>query len=145
MILYTGATFDLFHAGHVNFLRQCRAIAGPDGRVVVALNTDDFVERFKGHRPVVDYWAREAVVAACRYVDAVVMNWGDEDSRPAIEAVRPDIIAASTDWFSPDDSRYCRQMGMSREWLAERGIRLIYVPYTPGISSTALRAAVKVA
>ena len=26
--LYTGGTFDIFHPGHVNFLRRCRALAG---------------------------------------------------------------------------------------------------------------------
>ena len=30
-IVYTGGTFDLFHSGHVNFLGECRKIAGEGG------------------------------------------------------------------------------------------------------------------
>ena len=40
MKLYTGGTFDLFHWGHENFLKQCSMIAD---QVVVSLNTDEFV------------------------------------------------------------------------------------------------------
>ena len=46
-IIYTGGTFDLFHSGHVNLLKRCREVAGQEGKVVVALNTDDFIFQFK--------------------------------------------------------------------------------------------------
>jgi cytidyltransferase-like protein len=47
-IVYTGGTFDLFHSGHVNLLMRCKEIAGLEGKVVVGLNSDAFVQRFKG-------------------------------------------------------------------------------------------------
>jgi hypothetical protein len=34
-------------------------------------------------------------------------------------------------------------MGFDREWLDTRGIRLLYLPYFPGISSTLVREAVR--
>jgi glycerol-3-phosphate cytidylyltransferase len=43
-VVYTGGTFDLFHSGHVNLLRRCSEI----GTVVVSLNTDEFIEKYKG-------------------------------------------------------------------------------------------------
>lgn len=138
--VYNGGTYDLLHVGHLYVLRTARELAGPDGEVVIALNTDEFVERFKGHRPVQPYLERSEVLTACRYVDRVIPNVGDEDSRPALEAVMPDILLAGADWFSEDDARYCRQMGFDREWLTERGIELRYMPrLVDGRSSTNLR------
>lgn len=138
--VYVGGSFDLIHPGHLYMLRSARDIATIDGEVVVALNTDEFIERFKGHRPVQRYLERSEVLAACRYVDRVIPNIGGEDSRPALESVMPDVLLAGADWFSPDDGLYCRQMGFDREWLQARGIELRYMRgRIPGYSSTHLR------
>lgn len=138
MIVYTGGTFDLFHFGHVRFLLRCRGLAG-DGRVVVSLNTDEFVESYKGRPPVIPFEQRQIVLEACRYVDEVVCNVGGADSKPVIESVFPDIIAIGSDWQERD---YHAQMGFTPEWLEERGISLVYLPYTEGVSSSAIRQAI---
>jgi cytidyltransferase-like protein len=140
VIVYNGGSYDLLHPGHLYVFRQLRELAGPYGIVVVALNTDDFIAEFKGHPPVQPYEERAAVLRGLRDIDRVVPNIGGADARPAIESVGPDIIAAGHDWYSPDDERYCRQMGFTREWLAERRIRLVYLEWMEGYSSTNLRA-----
>jgi len=126
------AHFDLFHAGHTRFLQRCAEL----GPVVVSLNTDEFIEEYKGKPPVISYADREAVLLACRYVDKVIPNTGGTDSKPSIEEVWPDIIAIGTDWARRD---YYAQMKFDQDWLDERGIALIYIPYTQGISSTAIK------
>jgi cytidyltransferase-like protein len=133
MKVYTGGTFDLFHSGHVRLLARCAEF----GPVTVALNTDIFVRRYKGSAPVCDYAEREAVLSACIYVHDVIPNTGGHDSKPAIESVRPDIIAVGSDWATRD---YHAQMGFTQDWLDERGIMILYIPYTSGISSTAIKA-----
>lgn len=138
--VYNGGTYDLIHPGHLYVLRECRRLAGPNGEVVIALNTDDFVERFKGHRPVQPYLERSEVLSALRYVDRVIPNIGGEDSRPALESIMPDILLAGADWASEHDERYLAQMGLTAEWLAGRGIELRYCArLVPGRSSTKLR------
>lgn len=136
--VYTGGTFDLFHAGHAALLAACRKVAGPDGRVVVALNRDAFVASYKGRAPVLTYDERAAVLDACRHVDEVVPNALGADSRPTIEAVRPDIIAIGADWAGKD---YYRQMGFTPQWLDERGITLVYVSHrwSDALSTTDIR------
>lgn len=130
--VYTGGTFDLFHSGHVAFLKRCAEV----GSVTVSLNTDEFIYNYKGKPPVMSYAERESVLLACRYVDAVVPNLGGEDSTMAIEAVQPDIIIVGSDWARRD---YYKQMGFDQDWLDERGIGLAYIPYTQGISTTELK------
>jgi glycerol-3-phosphate cytidylyltransferase len=130
--VYTGGTFDLFHAGHVNLLRKCRQL----GRVVVALNTDEFIYHYKGKTPVCSFEERAEVLWACRYVDEVVENIGGADSKVTIDEVKPDIIAIGTDWARKD---YYTQMGFDQQYLDDRDISLIYVPYTWSISTTELK------
>jgi glycerol-3-phosphate cytidylyltransferase len=138
-IVYTGGTFDLFHSGHVNFLRQCREIADKDdqfGKVVVSLNTDEFILDYKHSSPICDYSEREAVLLGCRYVDAVVPNIGGKDSKPAILNVAPNFIVIGSDWANRD---YCAQMMFTSEWLSEKQIDLVYVPYTEAISTSEIK------
>jgi glycerol-3-phosphate cytidylyltransferase len=134
LVVYTGGTFDLFHSGHANFLRVC---AGISDTVVVSLNTDEFIEAYKGKPPIISYQDRYEVLMACKYVDWVIPNSGGADSKPAIEEASPNIIAIGSDWARRD---YYAQMGFSQDWLDDRGISLIYIPYTAGISSTAIKA-----
>ena len=133
--VYTGGTFDLFHRGHVNLLKECYDIAN-GGQVVVSLNTDEFIEAYKGRPPVMPYDERVAVLEACRYVDKVIPNVGGRDSRPAIERAKPDLIVVGDDWQGRD---YLSQLGVTKEWLDGFDIKVRYVPYTKGISSTEIR------
>lgn len=137
--VYTGGTFDLFHAGHVALLKQCRKLARPEGRVVVALNGDAFIASFKHRAPVMTYAEREAVLTACSYVDEVTPNLAGRDSRPTIESVRPDYIVIGLDWAQRD---YYQQMGFDQAWLDERNITLLYVAHahSSGLSTTDIRA-----
>ena len=131
-VVYTGGTFDLFHAGHVQFLKRCSEL----GSVVVSLNTDEFIQEYKGKPPVLSYADRRDVLLACRYVDEVIPNSGGPDSRIDIEGVMPDLIVIGSDWARRD---YYTQMAFDQDWLDERGIGLCYIPYTQGISSTAIK------
>lgn len=127
-IVYVGGNFDLFHAGHVNFLSECCRY----GRVIVSLNTDEFAAAYK--RPtVMSFEERREVVDACRHVYTVIVNTGGADSKPALEVARPRYIAHGTDWSGP---ALMKQMGVTPEWLAERRISFVYIPYTVGISSS---------
>ncbi|MEY5146160.1 MAG: hypothetical protein RL224_474 [Actinomycetota bacterium] len=131
-IVYTGGTFDLFHRGHLEFLRRCNQL----GSVTVALNSDEFIRTYKGSSPIMSYEEREAVLLGCRFVDNVVPNIGNEDSKPSISAVMPNLIVIGSDWARRD---YYKQMQFTQDWLDERGIGLCYIPYTQGISTTELK------
>jgi glycerol-3-phosphate cytidylyltransferase len=135
--VYTGGTFDLFHIGHVRLLERCRELSGESGMVIVSLNTDEFIEEYKGKPPIISYQDRAEVLLSCRYVDKVIPNFGNEDSKPAIIEASPDIIAIGSDWARKD---YYKQMQFTQDWLDKLNISLIYIPYTQGISSTEIKA-----
>lgn len=131
-VVYTGGTFDLFHRGHANFLRQCKKI----GYVVVSLNTDEFVKQYKGNAPIMTFEERRDVLLTCQYVDEVIANFGGADSKPAILSVKPNFICIADDWAKKD---YYAQMQFTQEWLDQHDITLLYIPYTKNISTTEIK------
>lgn len=135
-VVYTGGTFDLPHAGHLELLEYCRAFAGKHGKVIVALNKDEFIKRFKGHAPIMSFDQRKKILSTFKWVDEVVENIGNEDSKITIGKVKPDIVLIGMDWVERD---YCKQMQFNTDWLNENKISLIYVPRTTGVSTTLLK------
>jgi len=135
-ILYTGGSFDLFHYGHVSFLKKCKQIADI---VVVGLNQDHFMSAYKS-APIMNYSEREISLLSCPYVDKVVPNTFDQDSKPTILSVKPNIIAIGDDWAHKD---YYKQMSFTQSWLDENNIVLVYIPYTQGISTSELKKRIK--
>jgi glycerol-3-phosphate cytidylyltransferase len=135
--VYTGGTFDLFHVGHLNLLKRCREIAGWTGQVIVSLNTDEFIYKYKGKNPVIPYEDRKAILESCKYVDSVMENYGQEDSKESILLAQLiDVVAIGSDWARKD---YYKQMNFDQDWLDLQRISLIYIPYTSGISSTKIK------
>lgn len=130
--VYVGGSFDLPHHGHYRLLKKAAEL----GAVTVALNLNDFSKQYKNKALIMTYEERREVLLSCKWVDDVVPNIGGADSKPAIELVQPDFIVAGSDWAKKD---YHSQMGFTQDWLDERGITLVYVPYTDEISTTELR------
>lgn len=132
MKVFTAGTFDLFHAGHVEFLKRCYEF----GTVTVALNTDEFIYKFKNKNPFLTLEERTSVVESCKYVYEVIVNESGSDCKPTILRADPEIIVIGSDWLTKD---YLTQMSLTEQWLVEHDISLCYVPYTYGISSTEIR------
>ena len=135
--LYTGGTFDLLHFGHFSFLRKCRKIAD---YLVVSLNTDDFIENYKGQKPIMNYEERKISLEFSGLVDEVIPNVGGDDSKPAILMTKPSIIAIGDDWAKKD---YFAQMKFTEEWLEQNDIVLVYLSYTRGISTSEIKKRIK--
>lgn len=81
---------------------------------------------------------RRIVLFACRYVTNVFAC--DGDSVSTVEAAKPDYLVVGSDWATRD---YYAQMGFTQDWLDERGISLVYVPYTRGVSTTEIRGRIE--
>lgn len=130
--VYVGGTFDLFHSGHARFLEHCQSF----GKVVVALNTDEFAARYK-RRPILSLAERHDLLGSCKYVDKVVVNVGNENTGLTIDLmplnVRISHIAHGDDWTGES---LLKQLGLDQDWLDFRGIRMLYIPYTKGISTS---------
>lgn len=137
MKVLTIGTFDLFHEGHIKLFRAADKLAD-GGLVIVGVNSDEFVEQYRGKPAVLPYETRAAVVGSNRYVSWVHSN--EDAGFTLIKRVRPDILLIGSDWAVRD---YYEQIGMSQRTLDQYEILLVYVPYTKGVSSTKLREGLK--
>ena len=92
--IYLGGTFDITHFGHFQLFRSAKKF----GKVTVSVNTDEFVEQYKGHKPILTLDERVRSIRSCKYVSKVIPNTGGKDSKPSILEVQPDIIAIGDDF-----------------------------------------------
>jgi cytidyltransferase-like protein len=136
----TLGTFDLPHAGHMYLFEQCRKIAGREGWVHVAVNPDEFIEEFKGRPPIQTYMERVAILSSNKNIDRIYPTPG-ADAKPLIEEVNPSFIVIGVDWAPPKD--YYAQLQITPEYLAERGIGLLFLDRVGGHSSTNLKARIR--
>jgi len=87
---FTNGCFDCMHFGHLNSFAQARAECDA---LIVAVNSDASVKRYKGpNRPIQNETTRAAIVAALELVDYVVV-FDEDTAEPLIDLLRPDVVA----------------------------------------------------
>ncbi len=132
IIGYTSGVYDLFHIGHLNLLKNARAMCD---KLVVGVTTDDLAQ-YKGKTPLIPYADRAEIVRAIRYVDAVVPQY-DMDKAAMCKKIGASILFVGDDWYGTE-----KWQKIESE-LKELGIRVVYFPYTQGVSSTKISETLK--
>jgi len=128
--VYVDGVFDLFHPGHVSFLKKARAAGGAGARLLVGVITDEDA-RWK-RPPVMSHAERLAMVRHCTEVDEVV-------ERPPLVLTGEFLDAHGISLVvHGDDSK---QEEFFRVPI-DRGI-MVYVPYSPGVSTSDLIARIQ--
>ena len=96
-VVFTNGCFDLLHLGHVDYLEKARNLGDV---LVVGLNTDDSVSRFKGpQRPIQDQVSRSRVMAALQSVDLVVF-FNEDTPINLISALVPQVLVKGSDYLA---------------------------------------------
>lgn len=92
IVLVTG-TFNICHSGHVRLLE----FASRFGRVVVGINSDNYLWKKYGKDKTVMASSRAYVLKSIRYVDDVVIFTEDHPGK-LIEKVKPDFYVKGPDY-----------------------------------------------
>lgn len=126
---YTVGTFDMFHIGHLNLVRQAKEYCD---YLIVGVHSDEWVMHCKNRPTVISYHDRAEIVGAIRYVDEVVKN----ETRSKIDAWNKyhfDIAFIGDDWKGTE------VWNKIEAELNALGCDVVYIPYTRGISTTQIR------
>lgn len=127
IIGYTSGVYDLFHIGHLNLLRNARAMCD---KLVVGVTTDELVS-YKNKKSVIPFEERLEIVRANKYVDAAIPQTS-MDKFEMWKKLRFDVMFVGDDWFASDKWKDFESQ------FQEVGVRIVYFPYTKGVSSTLL-------
>ena len=126
---YTQGTYDMFHIGHLNLLRSAKSLCE---RLIVGINSDDLVLRYKGKTPVINTLERVEIVKELRCVDGVIVC--DTLKKTEIwEKIHFDAIFIGDDWKGNE------RWKQTEIDLAPLGAVVVYLKHTEGISSSLLR------
>lgn len=99
MLVVTNGCLDVIHVGHVRLFQKCRELAGNEGTVIVALNTDESIRRLKGPtRPINTLEHRREVLQAIRYIDDVIPFNTEEELADLYRRLVPDILVKGPPW-----------------------------------------------
>ena len=89
--------FDPVHVGHLRMIRSAKRIAGASGKLVVILNSDEWLMRKKGY-VFMPFEERKEILLGFRGVDAIsLVDDRDNTVCEALERINPDIFANGGD------------------------------------------------
>ena len=131
-LVYSYFVLDIVHRGHLMFLKNSKAIAGPEGRLIVGVVSDEAVLDKKGKLPTLDFSERLELAASIKYVDLVV---GQKNYAPYenIKNIAPNILMES-------ESHSEAQIDQGRQIMNDLGGRVIVMPYFDDQSSTRIKS-----
>ena len=126
-IVLTNGCFDLLHSGHIFVLQEAKKRGDV---LVVALNTDESIKRYKGEsRPIKPLEERAKIIAAMDVVDYVVFFDQDTPTK-LINFLKPDVLIKGGDYEVDKIAGY--------DQILSYGGRVETIEYQDGLSTTGL-------
>ena len=125
----TFSTFDMLHAGHIAMLSEAKNHCD---YLIAGLQTDPTIDRpDTKNRPVQSIVERQIQLAACRYVDEVVVYQTEQDLVDLLLILPIDVRILGVEYEEKDFS--------GREECYDRGIEIVFNRRDHSFSSSSLR------
>jgi glycerol-3-phosphate cytidylyltransferase len=124
----TFSTFDMLHAGHIAMLAEAKNHCD---YLICGLQTDPTIDRNTKNKPVQSIVERQIQLAACRYVDEVVVYQTEQDLIDLLLILPVDVRVLGVEYENKDFS------GQAECY--QRGIELVFNGRDHSFSSSSLR------
>lgn len=129
--IYANMVADLFHYGHVNFLRQASLLGD---ELVVGIVHDDLLASYK-RTPIIPQHQRAEVVGACKYVSEVIEGSPLVIDEAFMKEHDIDIVVHGDD-FTEDKMKHFFPYAYENN-------SIVLLPYTSSVSTTAIIERIK--
>ena len=131
-LVYSYFVLDIVHRGHLMMLKNSKAIAGPEGRLIVGIVSDEAVLEKKGKLPTLDFSERLELAASIKYVDLVVAqkNYTPYEN---VKHIAPNVLMES-------ESHSEAQIDKGKQIMRDLGGRVIVMPYFADQSSSLIKS-----
>lgn len=123
IVALTWGCWDMFHFGHLRLLERAKKKCD---KLIVCVSTDEYINKHKGHYPIIGFRQRLAIIKVLKCVDVVDMQSFGYDKKEAIKRHHPSIL------FVGDDHK--------KDYTGKGlGVKVCYLSYTKGISTTIIK------
>ena len=124
---YMSGTWDLFHVGHLNLIKRAKQYCD---YLVVGVHKD---ASHKGKETFIPLEERMEIIRSVKWVDQVVLSMREDSDVYKTGLVKYDFLFVGSDYKGTE--RFNRY----EEYFADKGVKIVYFPYTKGTSSTQIR------
>lgn len=131
---YSYYCLDILHIGHIEMMKKCREIVGPNGILIAGILTDEAV-REKKRDPILSFEERFEIACSIKFFDEVIPQ---EKYSPTnnLKKIKPNILFESSSHQREDIAKLS-------EFMKTINGEVVIVPYYDGQSSTKIKLMIK--
>ncbi|MBT0904030.1 SDR family NAD(P)-dependent oxidoreductase [Streptococcus infantarius subsp. infantarius] len=122
---YLSGTFDLFHMGHLNLLKRAKEQCD---YLIVGVHPN---ATHKGKKTYISFEERLEIVQSIKYVDKAIESLPEDNE--VWNIYHYDKLFVGSDYKGTD------RFKAYEKYFEDKGVEIVYFPYTKGTSSTQLR------
>ena len=131
-IVFTNGCFDILHPGHIYYLKEAKK---KGDILILGLNSDSSVRKLKGKgRPLIPERERAEILSHFEFIDYITIFDEDTPER-LIKEILPDVLVKGGD--------YKKEEVAGGKFVAEKGGKVIIIPFLKGHSTTKLIKKIK--
>ncbi len=126
--IYTSGAYDLFHAGHLNILKEAKKMGD---KLIVGVSTNSLILSYKKIKPIVSYKDRVNIIKELKCVDKVIKQ-NSFFNVNQLKKYKINTIVLGDDWKN-------KPFPELEKCLKELKISIVYIPYTTRLSTSLIK------
>lgn len=140
-VVFTNGCFDIIHRGHVEYLAEASDLGN---KFILAVNSDASVKGLEkgSSRPIQDEYSRALIVAAFKFVDAVII-FDEQTPLELIQKIVPDVLVKGGDYEPNCTDKTDKKYIVGSDVVKANCGRVEVIKFVPGFSTSKIEAKIR--